>query len=70
MADSRTYRLTELVGTSDTSIDEAIKSGIGKAAKTLRGLDWFEVKEIRGSISNDNVSSFQVTMKVGFRVDD
>ena len=69
MAES-TYRLTELVGTSSSSVDEAIKNGISKAAKTLRGLDWFQVTEVRGAISDGEVSSFQVTMKLGFRVDE
>ena len=68
MTDS-TYRLTEIVGTSSTSIDDAITSGIGKAAQTLHNLDWFEVTEIRGALSDAAVDQFQVTLKVGFRVD-
>jgi hypothetical protein len=65
-----TYRLTEIVGTSETSADEAIRNGLAKAAKTLHNLDWFEVCETRGTITGGNVAAFQVTMKVGFRVDD
>jgi dodecin len=65
-----TYRLTEIVGTSGESLEAAIRNGIGRAAKTLHGLDWFEVSEIRGAIENGNPSQFQVTMKVGFKVDE
>jgi flavin-binding protein dodecin len=65
-----TYRLTEVVGTSDKSTDDAIRSGIQKAAQTLHNLDWFEVSQVRGTIHNGDVGSYQVTMKIGFRVDD
>jgi flavin-binding protein dodecin len=65
-----TYRVTEIVGTSPASIDEAIRNGIGRAAQTLRNLDWFEATEIRGHIVDGAVGHFQVTMKVGFRLDD
>lgn len=65
-----TYRLTEIVGTSSGSIDAAIASGIARAAQTLHGLDWYQVVEIRGSIVAGTPSQTQVTMKVGFRVDD
>ncbi len=65
-----TYRLTEIVGTSDKSTDEAIRSGIEKAAQTVRNLDWFEVTQVRGTIHNGSAGTFQVTMKLGFRVDD
>ena len=65
-----TYRLTEIVGTSEVSTDDAIRNGIAKAAKTLHNLDWFEVGEVRGTIRDGNVAAFQVTMKIGFRVDD
>ena len=65
-----TYRLSEIVGTSPGSVDEAISNGIGRAAVTLHGLDWFQVVEIRGSIVDGKPSQAQVTMKVGFRVDD
>ena len=65
-----TYRLTEIVGTSPDGIQEAITSGLARASKTLRNLDWFEVKEIRGQLSAGSVAYYQVTMKVGFRVED
>ena len=67
---NRTYRLTEIVGTSESSVDEAIRNGIGRAAQTLRHLDWFEVTEIRGQIVDGAVQHVQVGMKVGFRLED
>jgi flavin-binding protein dodecin len=65
-----TYRVTEIVGTSPDGVDAAIRSGIQRAATTLRQLDWFEVTEIRGHLANEEIAHFQVTMKVGFRLDD
>lgn len=67
---NRTYRVTELVGTSPTGVDEAISNGISRAAQTLRHLDWFEVTEIRGYIVNGEIEHYQVGMKVGFRLED
>jgi dodecin len=67
---NRTYRLTEIVGTSEEGIDAAIKNGIARAAVTLRHLDWFEVTEIRGQIVDGAVEHVQVGMKVGFRLED
>jgi flavin-binding protein dodecin len=64
------YKVTEIVGSSTGGIDDAIRSGIARAAKTLRNLDWFEVSEIRGHLEDGAVGHFQVTMKVGFRMDD
>ena len=65
-----TYRVTEVVGTSRESIDAAIRNGIARASETVRNLDWFEVTETRGWIDNGTVGHFQVTMKIGFRLDD
>jgi flavin-binding protein dodecin len=65
-----TYRLTEIVGTSPDSIDQAIRNGVTRASKTLRNLDWFEVTEVRGQIEDGDVAYFQVGMKVGFRLDE
>jgi flavin-binding protein dodecin len=65
-----TYRVTEIVGTSEDSVDEAIKTAITRAAQTLRGLDWFEVTEIRGHIEDGAVGHVQVGLKVGFRLED
>ena len=65
-----TYRVTEIVGTSSESLQLAIENGIARAAKTLRNLDWFETTEIRGHLDEGRIQHFQVTMKVGFRIDD
>jgi dodecin len=65
----RTYRVTEVVGTSSEGVDDAIKGAIGRAARTLRGLDWFEVTEIRGHIVDGQLGHVQVGMKVGFRLE-
>ena len=67
---SRTYRVTDIVGTSPDGVDAAIRSGIKRASQTLRGLDWFEVGEIRGHLENGEISHVQVAMKVGFRLED
>ncbi|MEO3804732.1 dodecin [Nonomuraea sp. B1E8] len=66
----RTYRVTEIVGTSGESLDEAIRNGLRRASQTLRHLDWFEVTEIRGHLDAGEVAHFQVGMKVGFRLED
>lgn len=67
---NRTYRLTEIVGTSDESVDAAIRNGIARAGQTLRHLDWFEVVQIRGQIVDGEVEHVQVGMKIGFRLED
>ena len=64
------YRLSEIVGSSPTGVDDAITTGIRKAAETVRAIEWFEVQEIRGQVVDGDVAHVQVTMKVGFRVDD
>ena len=63
-----TYKIIELVGSSATGTDEAIRNAIAKAAKTLQNMDWFEVIETRGHIVDGKVGHFQVTLKVGFRL--
>jgi dodecin len=68
--EERTYRITEIVGTSGESVQQAVRNGIARAARTLRELDWFEVSEIRGTVADGEVGLFQVTMKVGFRLED
>jgi len=65
-----TYRITEVVGTSHESIHQAVRNGVARAAETVRHLDWFEVEEIRGTIRDSQVDAFQVTMKLGFLVED
>ena len=67
---SHTYKITEIVGSSLESVDDAVRSGVARASATLRNLSWFEVTEIRGSIEDGTVAAFQVTLKVGFRLDD
>jgi dodecin len=64
-----TYRVIEVVG-SASSVDAAITNAVERAALTTRYLDWFEVTEIRGHLAGGTVGHFQVTMKVGFRMDD
>ncbi len=64
----RTYKMIELVGVSERDVSDAIRSAIARAAETLKGLDWFEVQQILGTIRDCSVAEFQVTMKVGFRV--
>jgi dodecin len=66
----RTYRVTEIVGTSPDSIETAIRNGVRRAAETLRHLDWFELTEVRGQIVDGEVAHFQVGLKVGFRLED
>jgi flavin-binding protein dodecin len=66
----RTYRVTEIVGTSTEGLEHAIRNGLSRAAQTLRHLDWFEVTQIRGQIEDGRVAHYQVGMKVGFRLED
>jgi dodecin len=68
--DTHTYRVTEVVGTSSESIHQAVRNGVERASHTIRHLEWFEVVEIRGSIDGGDVAAFQVTMKIGFRLED
>lgn len=70
MSDHHTYKKVEVVGSSRTSIDEAIQNAIGKASESLQNLEWFEVSEIRGHIQDGKVAHFQVSMKIGFRLND
>jgi flavin-binding protein dodecin len=65
-----TYKLVELVGTSPNSSDEAVRNAIARAGATINNLDWFEVCQTRGHIRDGKVAHFQVTLKVGFRVED
>jgi dodecin len=64
-----TYKTIELVGTSPTSFAEAVKSAVAEAAATVRHMDWFEVVEERGRITDGKVDEFQVTIKVGFKIE-
>jgi flavin-binding protein dodecin len=64
------YKSVEITGTSAAGVREAIDSGIAKASQTLRHLDWFQVTEIRGHIEDGRAAHYQVTMKLGFRLED
>jgi flavin-binding protein dodecin len=67
---ANTYGVSEVVGTSETSIDDAIKGAIKRASQTVRNLDWFEVVNVRGHIVDNEPGHFQVTLKLGFRIDE
>jgi flavin-binding protein dodecin len=64
----KTYKLIELVGISEVSTEDAIRSAIAQASQSLKGLAWFQVAETRGLIQDGQVSQFQVTLKIGFRI--
>ena len=63
------YRVTEVVGSSDESVAQAIKNGISRVSRTVRNVEWFEVDETRGSVHPDGTLTFQVGLKVGFRLE-
>lgn len=63
------YKLVEIVGSSPNGVDDAIRNAVATAAKTVRNIDWFEVVETRGHVANGQVAHFQVTLKVGFRLE-
>jgi flavin-binding protein dodecin len=69
MAVGSTYKVVELVGSSSESVQQAIDGAISKAGQTIRNLDWFEVREIRGTIDGGSANWYQVKVGVGFRVD-
>lgn len=64
----RTYKLIELVGVSENSIQEAVRNAVARASKTVKNVDWFEVTQVRGVVKAGKVSQFQVQVKIGFRV--
>ena len=67
---NRTYRVTEIVGTSPESVEAAVRNALRRAGQTLRHLDWFEVTQVRGQIVDGEIAHFQVGLKVGFRLED
>ena len=67
---SNVYKKVELVGSRREGVDDAIKRAVAKASESLRNIDWFEVKEIRGWVDGGEVQHFQVTLQVGFRLED
>jgi len=64
------YRLSEIVGSSPTGVDDAIRNAIAKASQTVRNIEWFETTEVRGQVADGAVAYYQVTLKIGFRVED
>ena len=64
------YRIAEIVGTSPSGVDDAIRNAVTRANQTLRNIDWFEMTEIRGHLADGQVADWQVTVKIGFRLDD
>ena len=68
MSDHRTYKKIELVGSSPTSIEDAINNALAEAGKSIKHLEWFEVVDTRAHIRDNQVAHFQVTLKVGFRI--
>jgi hypothetical protein len=66
---AHTYKLVELVGSSPNSTDEAIRNAVAKASATVKHIDWFQVIETRGHVDSGKVAHFQVTLKVGFRIE-
>lgn len=65
----RIYRVTEVVGTSPEGTDQAIRNALEYAAHTVRHIDWFEVTQVRGHVNEASVEHFQVSLKIGFRLD-
>lgn len=66
----RTYKKIEIVGSSEKSFAEATKNAVAKACQSLRHVDWFEVTEMRGLVEKSTVKEFQVTVKIGFRLEE
>ena len=67
---NHTYSISEIVGTSDHGVDDAVRNGIAKASQTLSNIYWFEVKEIRGHLEEGKIADWQVTIKIGFRLEE
>jgi dodecin len=65
----KTYKIVEVVGVSDEGIDQAVRNALSKASQTLRNIDWFEVKNVRGSVSKAGAPTFQVEIRIGFRLE-
>ena len=68
MPNDHTYKVIELVGSSSDGIQQAIENAVSRAGQTLKNLDWFEVKEIRGNLQDGKVAWYQVKLGIGFRV--
>ncbi len=70
MPEDSTYKIVEIAGTSPQSVAEAMRSGVRRANRTLRNVDWIEVTGIRGHVEDGEIAHFQVEMKVGFKLED
>ena len=70
MSDDHVYRVIEITGSSAKSIDDAIQVAVARASKTLRQLRWFEVVQTRGHLDEGKIQHYQVTLKIGFTIDD
>ncbi len=70
MSDHHTYKVVEIVGSSKNNLEEAIRNAIAECNKSIKNLDWFEVVETRGHIENGEIGHFQVTLKVGFKIEE
>jgi flavin-binding protein dodecin len=69
MSESHTYKIVEIAGTSPDGVTEAMRSGVRRAAQTLRDIDWVQVESIRGHVEGDQITHFQVEMKIGFKLE-
>lgn len=69
MADGNVYSISEVVGVSSDSVEQAVRNALKRADETLRNLDWFQVSEIRGTIDGADVREFQVALKIGFKLE-
>ena len=70
MSESDTYKIVEIAGTSPDGVTEAMRAGVARASKTLRGLNWVEVRSIRGHVEGDEIAHFQVEMRVGVKLEE
>jgi hypothetical protein len=64
------YKHIEITGTSSTTIEDAVNNALARAGKTVRQMRWFQVTEVRGAVDEDHASQWQVTIKIGFKLDD
>lgn len=65
----KTYKIVEVVGVSEDSIQQAVRNALAKARQTVRNIDWFEVNDIRGAVKADGAPIFQVEVRIGFRLE-
>ena len=70
MMNEHVYKKVEVVGSSTTSIDDAVRTAIARASSSIKNMRWFEVDQIRGEIEQDQVAHIQVTMRIGFTIED